>query len=76
MTRSTRLSDVIIKFPDRSICRIERRLFTTRASNGASVRQHVCTLPSGELVVWLAGGRYRLPDGSIGVAVAHSRPPS
>ncbi|MFJ3463492.1 hypothetical protein [Achromobacter spanius] len=74
MARSTRLSDVIIKLPDRSACRIERRLVTTRAPGGPPITQHVCTLPTGELVVWLTGGKYRLPDGSIGVAVAHARP--
>ena len=35
--------------------------------------QHVCTLASGEAVDWLGGGKYRLPDGRVGIAVAHRR---
>ncbi|SSW62949.1 hypothetical protein [Achromobacter agilis] len=37
--------------------------------------QYTCSLPTGELVTWLQGGKYRLPDDTIAVAVAH-RPPS
>lgn len=74
MARSVRLSDVIIKLPDRSTCRIERRLVITRAPGEAPARQHICTLPTGELVEWLTGGKYRLPNGSVGVTVAHTRP--
>lgn len=74
MAGGTRLSDVIVKLPDRSTCRVERRLVIVRKPGMAPVAQHVCTLPTGEPVTWLTGGKYRMPDGSVGVAVAHKRP--
>ena len=58
MDHSTRLSDVIVKLPDRSTCRIQRRLVIARAPGAAPARQHICSLPSGELVIWLSGGKY------------------
>lgn len=74
MVSGSRLSDVIIKLPDRSTCRIERRLVIKRIAGAPPVTEHVCSLPTGEPVTWLSGGKYRLPDGSIGIAVAHKRP--
>ncbi|CAB3743580.1 hypothetical protein LMG3441_06010 [Achromobacter kerstersii] len=74
MASGSRLSDVIVKLPDRSTCRIERRLVIERSSEAAPVHQYVCTLQTGETVIWLGEGKYRLPDGSIAVAVAHKRP--
>jgi len=74
MASGSRLSDVIVKLPDRSICRVERRLVIERSPQAAPVHQYVCTLPTGETVIWLGEGKYRLPDGSIAVAVAHKRP--
>ncbi len=73
MASGSRLSDVIVKLPDRSTCRVERRLIAKRSPT-SSVPIYVCTLPNGEPVTWLGGGKYRLPCGSVGVAVAH-RPP-
>jgi len=76
MASGTRLSDVIVKLPDRSTCRVERRLVIKRnAKASPQPPQYICSLPTGELVTWLQGGKYRLPDGTIAVAVAH-RPPS
>jgi hypothetical protein len=74
MASGSRLSDVIVKLPDRSTLRVERRLIIKRAPDAAPVHQYVCTLPSGEPVAWLGDGKYRLPDGSVAVAVAHKRP--
>lgn len=74
MVSGSRLSDVIVKLPDRSTCRIERRLAVTRNGSEAPVHQYICTLPTGEPVIWLADGKYRLPDGTVAVTVAH-RPP-
>lgn len=74
MAHTTRLSDVIVKFPDRSTCRVERRLVITRNPGASPVSQHICTLPTGEVVVWLSEGKYRMPDGKIGLAVAHRAP--
>lgn len=70
----TRLSDVIVKLSDRSTLRVERRLVIERSSNAAPVPRYICTLPTGEAVTWLAGGKYRMPDGSVAVAVAHKKP--
>lgn len=74
MASGSRLSDVIVKLPDRSTFRVERRLAIKRSPDCASVHQYVCTLPSGEAVMWLGDGKYRLPNGCIAVAVAHKRP--
>lgn len=74
MASGSRLSDVIVKLPDRSTCRVERRLIARRSEEVSSVPQYVCTLPSGELVTWLGGGKYRLPSGAVAVAVAHKPP--
>ncbi|MGY6269581.1 hypothetical protein ACXIUT_07820 [Achromobacter denitrificans] len=74
MAPGSRLSDVIVKMPDRSLCRVERRLVIRRAAGCAPVTQYICTLATGELVTWLSGGKYRMPDGSVGIAVAHKRP--
>lgn len=74
MASGSRLADVIVKLPDRSTCRVERRLVIKRAPNLPPVHQYVCTLPTGESVTWLGSGKYRLPNGCIAVAVAH-RPP-
>lgn len=73
MAGGTRLSDVIVKFPDRSICRVERRLVTKRGPTGLPVREYICSLPTGEPVIWLSFGKYRMPDGAVAVAVAHKR---
>ena len=74
MASGSRLSDVIVKLPDRSTCRVERRLVIKRNPNAAPVHQYVCTLPTGEPVTWLGDGKYRLPNGAIAVAVAHKKP--
>ncbi|CUJ59988.1 Uncharacterised protein [Achromobacter kerstersii] len=74
MASGSRLSDVIVKLPDRSTCRVERRLVIKRSPEASQVHQYVCTLPTGETVIWLGEGKYRLPNGSIAVAVAHKRP--
>ncbi|MNX96420.1 hypothetical protein D3C86_1287340 [compost metagenome] len=74
MASGTRLSDVIVKLPDRSTCRVERRMVVTRDTEAPPVAQYVCTLPTGEAVTWLGNGKYRLPTGAIAVAVAHKRP--
>jgi hypothetical protein len=74
MASGSRLSDVIVTLPDRSTCRVERRLVIKRSPEASPVRQYVCTLPTGETVIWLGEGKYRLPNGSIAVAVAHKRP--
>jgi len=74
MASGSRLSDVIVKLPDRSTCRVERRLVTLRSPDSAPVQQYVCTLPTGETVIWLGDGKYRMPNGCIAVAVAHKRP--
>ncbi|WP_313620241.1 hypothetical protein [Achromobacter sp.] len=76
MTCHTRLSDVIVKLPDRSTCRVERRLVAMPNRGGALHTQFICTLPTGELVTWLAGKKYRLPDGTVGIEVAHGSAPS
>jgi len=74
MASGSRLSDVIVKLPDRSTCRVERRLTIKRSPDAAPVHQYVCTLATGETVVWLGGGKYRMPNGAVAVAVAHKRP--
>ncbi|CAB3640241.1 MAG: hypothetical protein K0S02_1164 [Achromobacter mucicolens] len=74
MASGSRLSDVIVKLPDRSTCRVERRLIARRTQEASGVPIYVCTLPTGEPVTWLGGGKYRLPCGSVGVAVAHKPP--
>ena len=74
MASGSRLSDVIVKLPDRSTCRVERRLIVKRDQNVSPVPQYVCTLPTGEPVTWLGGGKYRLPNGAVAVAVAHKPP--
>jgi len=74
MASGSRLSDVIVKLPDRSTCRVERRLVIKRCPDAAPVHQYVCTLTTGEAVVWLGAGKYRLPSGAIAIAVAHKKP--
>ncbi|MNV71447.1 hypothetical protein D3C71_1644690 [compost metagenome] len=74
MASATRLSDVIVKLPDRSTCRVQRRMVVHREPGVAPTPQYFCTLSSGEVVTWLGDGKYRLPDGSIAVAVAHKPP--
>lgn len=74
MASGSRLSDVIVKLPDRSTVRIERRLVIKRSAGAAPEHRYVCTLQTGELVIWLGNGKYRLPDGAVAVAVAHTRP--
>lgn len=74
MVSGSRLSDVIVKLPDRSTCRIERRLAVTRNGSEAPAHKYICTLPTGEPVTWLTDGKYRLPDGTVAVAVAHKPP--
>ena len=71
MASGSRLSDVIVKLPDRSTCRVERRLIARRTQEASGVPIYVCTLPTGEPVTWLGGGKYRLACGSVGVAGAH-----
>jgi hypothetical protein len=71
MGTGSRLSDVILKLPDRSTCRVERRLVLRRSSNCAPVQEYICTLPTGEFVAWLGCDKYRLPNGVVGEAVAH-----
>lgn len=75
MASITRLADVIVKLPDRSTCRIQRRLVIRRGTKGSPKPEYHCSLLTGEPVTWLGEGKYRLPDGSIAVAVAH-RPPA
>lgn len=70
----TRLSDVIVKLPDRSVCRVERRLVINRSDDASPSTRYICSLPTGEAVTWLSGGKYRMPDGSVAVAVAHKPP--
>lgn len=74
MASGSRLADVIVKLPDRSTCRVERRLIVKRSSEAPPVHQYVCTLPTGETVTWLGDGKYRMPNGAVAVAVAHKRP--
>lgn len=74
MGAGSRLSDVILKLPDRSTCRVERRLVVRRGTDTAPGREYVCTLPTGESVAWLGDGKYRLPNGIVGIAVAHRQP--
>ncbi|MFA1685997.1 MULTISPECIES: hypothetical protein [Achromobacter] len=73
MAAGTRLSNVIIKMPDRSTVTVERRLLRRNGPLAEKTMQHVCTLASGEAVDWLGGGKYQLPDGRVGIAVAHRR---
>ena len=75
MGTGTRLADVIVKLPDRSTCRVERRLIIKRSTTAPRDPQYICSLPTGEPVEWLRDGKYRLPDGTIAVTVAH-RPPA
>ena len=75
MASGTRLADVIVKLPDRSTCRIQRRLVIRRGTKDSPKPEYHCSLPTGEPVTWLGEGKYRLPDGAIAVAVAH-RPPA
>jgi len=70
----SRLADVIVKMPDRSTCRVERRLVKQQSPNGATVTRFVCSLPTGDPVYWLSEGKYRMPDGTVGIAVAHKLP--
>lgn len=74
MASSTRLADVIVKLPDRSTCLVQRRLVIKRSDTAPPEPQYVCSLPTGEPVTWLRDGKYRLPDGTVAVAVAHKRP--
>jgi hypothetical protein len=74
MASGSRMSDVIVKLPDHSTCRVERRLPSQRNAEIAPGSRYVCTLPTGETVGWLGGGKYRMPNGAIAVVVAHKRP--
>lgn len=69
MPAGSRLSDVVVELPDHSTCRVQRRLVLVSGSRGSIHTQFICTLPTGELVTWLSGKRYRLPDGSVGIEV-------
>jgi len=70
MPAGSRLSDVVLELPDHSTCRVQRRLVVAPGRRGTLHTQFICTLPTGELVTWLSGKRYRLPDGKVGIAVA------
>lgn len=72
MPADSRLSDVILELPDNSTCRVERRLVVAQSRRGALHTQFICSLPTGELVTWLSGKKYRLPDGKVGIAIAVS----
>lgn len=76
MPTGSRLSDVVLELPDHSTCRVQRRLVVALGRRGALHTQFICTLPTGELVTWLSGRRYRLPNGKVGVAIAQSAPSS
>ena len=71
MATGTRLSNVIVKMPDRSTITVERRLVKRQGPFASRTMQHICTLTDGEVVTWLGGGKYRFADGSVGIAVAH-----
>jgi len=71
MPARSRLSDVVLELPDHSTCRVQRRLVVGPGRRGSLHTQFICTLPTGELVTWLAGKKYRLPDGKVGIAVAY-----
>jgi hypothetical protein len=73
MALGTRLSDVIVKLPDRSTLRVERRLVIKRSATAPPQPEYICSLPTGEPVTWIRDGKYRLPDGTVAVAVAHKR---
>ncbi|WP_156902709.1 hypothetical protein [Achromobacter sp. MFA1 R4] len=49
-------------------------MIARRTKEASGVPIYVCTLPTGEPVTWLGGGKYRLPCGAVGVAVAHKPP--
>lgn len=74
MASGSRLADVIVKLPDRSTCRVERRLIIKRGPDSAPTHQYICSLATGETVVWLGDGKYRMPSGAVAIAVAHKRP--
>lgn len=74
MVTGSRLSDVIVKLPDRSTCRVERRLSVVRTPDAPPVHKYVCTLPTGEVVDWLGDGKYRLPSCAMAAAVARKPP--
>ncbi|KOF53990.1 MULTISPECIES: hypothetical protein [unclassified Achromobacter] len=76
MAFGSRLSDVILEVSGASTVRVERRLLRLRPTDVQSPPRSLyrCSLPTGETVEWLGATRYRLPDGRVGVAVAHERP--
>lgn len=69
MPAGSRLSDVVLELPDHSTCRVQRRVVVAPGRRGTLHTQFICTLATGELVTWLSGKRYRMPDGKIGTAV-------
>lgn len=72
MPAGSRLSDVVLELPDHSTRRAQRRLVVA-PGRGVALHTHlICILPTGELVTWLAGKGYRLPDGKVGTAVGQS----
>lgn len=72
MPANSRLPDVVLELPDHSICRVQRRLAVVPGRRGALHTQFICTLATGELVTWLSGKSYRMPDGKIGTAVGET----
>jgi hypothetical protein len=72
MPASSRLSDVVLELPDHSTCRVQRRLVVAPGRGGALHTQLTCMMPTGELVTWLSGKRYRLPDGKVGIAIGEA----
>lgn len=69
MLANSRLSDVVLELPDHSTCRVQRRVVVAPGRRGTLHTQFICTLATGELVTWLSGRRYRMPDGKIGAAI-------
>lgn len=72
MPTGSRLPDVVLELPDHSTCRVQRRLVVAPGRRGTLHTQFICTLPTGELVTWLSGKRYRMPDGKVGTAVGET----
>lgn len=72
MLAGSRLSDVLLELPDHSTCRVQRRVVVVPGRRGTLRTQFICTLATGELVTWLSGKRYRMPDGKIGTAVGET----
>lgn len=72
MPANSRLSDVVLELPDHSTCQVQRRLVVVPSRRSGLHTQFICTLATGELVTWLSGKRYRMPDGKIGTAVGET----